>query len=108
MMQPLAAAPVAVLKHIRLLATDVDDTMTSKGALLPATLSMLHRLHRAGVRVLPVTGRPAGEVQGLARYLPHVSAAIAENGAVLVTPDAELEFCKLRRTPSVCCRPLKC
>ncbi|MSP91508.1 MAG: hypothetical protein EXR79_06860 [Myxococcales bacterium] len=85
--QPLSAAPPALLAGIRLLATDIDDTMTHAGVLTPAVVAAVARLVAAGIEVLPVSGRSAGEVLGLARYLPGVRRAIAENGATLLRPD---------------------
>ena len=84
---PLSEASPAALRAIRLVASDIDGTMTESGKLMPAVLNAFERLQQAGIAVLPVTGRPAGEALGLARYLPYVNCAIAENGAVLVTPD---------------------
>jgi len=87
-LRPLAEAPASQLRSIRLLATDIDGTMTRAGKLSPDVLSALEALHASGVEVLPVTGRSAGEALGLARYLPTVKGALAENGAVRVVPDA--------------------
>jgi hydroxymethylpyrimidine pyrophosphatase-like HAD family hydrolase len=88
MTTPLSQAPLDQLARVRLLATDIDGTMTRHGKIPPDVLEAIVRLHAAGVEVLPVTGRSAGEALGLARYLPTVTRAIAENGAVFVTPDA--------------------
>ncbi|MFZ4577918.1 MAG: HAD family hydrolase [Myxococcota bacterium] len=88
---PLSTAPSATLTGIRLLATDIDGTVTHGGRIPADVLIEFRRLSRAGVEVLPVTGRPAGETLGLARYLPGIREAIAENGATLVTPDLPVE-----------------
>jgi len=87
-LRPLSEAPAAQLRSIRLVATDIDGTMTRAGKIPPEVLAALESLHAAGVEVLPVTGRSAGEALGLARYLPTVKGALAENGAVKVVPDA--------------------
>ncbi len=71
----------------RLLATDVDGTLTAGAKLSAAVLDAIARLCAAGVEVMPVSGRPAGEVQGLVRYLPGVRRGIAENGLVEIVPD---------------------
>jgi predicted mannosyl-3-phosphoglycerate phosphatase (HAD superfamily) len=63
-----------------LIATDVDGTLTRAGKLDPAALAAITRLVAAGVAVVPVSGRPAGEVTGLCRYLPGVTRGLAENG----------------------------
>ena len=66
---------------VRLVATDVDGTLTQNGKFTPALLIALNDLAAAGIPVLLVTGRSAGWVNGLAEYLP-VVGAIAENGAI--------------------------
>ncbi len=68
------------------MASDIDGTMTRDGRLCGAVLTAISDLVRAGVEVLPVSGRPAGEVLGLARYLPSVRRALAENGLCRVVP----------------------
>ena len=75
------------LEHICLVATDVDGTLTRAGKLDAAALDAIWRLMVAGVTVVPVSGRPAGEVQGLVRYVPGVVRGLAENGLVEIVPD---------------------
>ncbi len=75
------------LGHICLVATDVDGTLTRAGKLDPDALAAIWRLMVAGVTVVPVSGRPAGEVQGLVRYMPGVVRGLAENGLVEIVPD---------------------
>jgi HAD superfamily hydrolase (TIGR01484 family) len=67
--------------NIRLVATDMDGTLTKKGKFTPALLQALEDLAMSGMKVLIVTGRSAGWVSGLAYYLP-VEGAIAENGGL--------------------------
>jgi len=80
-------AAVEDLGHICVVATDVDGTLTRAGKLDPAALAAIWRLMVAGVMVVPVSGRPAGEVQGLVRYMPGVVRGLAENGLVEIVPD---------------------
>ena len=40
-----------------------------------------------GLELWPISGRPAGEVLGLTRYLPGVRRGIAENGLLEIVPD---------------------
>lgn len=70
-----------------MVATDVDGTLTRGRALDPAVVRVIAALTEAGVRVLPISGRPTGEVLGLCRYLPGVDHAISENGLFEVVPD---------------------
>jgi hypothetical protein len=89
---PLAAldreAQVRLLGGVTLLGTDVDGTLTRGRALDPQVVHQIARLGEAGIEVVPTSGRPAGEVLGLVRYLPGVRRGIAENGQVQVVPDA--------------------
>ncbi len=66
---------------IRLVATDMDGTLTSGGKFTSALLQALVDLEAAGIPVLIVTGRSGGWVSGLASYLP-VQGALAENGGL--------------------------
>lgn len=82
----LSQAPRALLAGVRVVASDIDGTMTRDGRLDPAVLDAIAALVAAGIEVLPVSGRPAGEVLGLARYLPGVRRALAENGLAQCVP----------------------
>ena len=61
--------------------TDIDDTLTTDGAITPDALQALGALHAGGLHVIAVTGRPVGWSEPLARTWP-VDAIVAENGAV--------------------------
>jgi HAD superfamily hydrolase (TIGR01484 family) len=74
--------PEAVLAGVRVLASDIDDTITAAGRLTGATVELLAELGRTGLVVALVTGRSAGWAQAMAGYLPGVSLAIGENGLV--------------------------
>lgn len=79
---PLSASVAAAfLPSVRLLATDMDGTLTRRGKFSSALLRALEQLAQGDRAVLIVTGRSAGWVSGLANYLP-VAGAIAENGGV--------------------------
>jgi HAD superfamily hydrolase (TIGR01484 family) len=96
MLQPLDPT---VLSCLQLVATDVDGTLTRQGKFTPELLTALNDLAAVGLRVILVTGRSAGWVNGLAAYLP-VVGAIAENGglfyqgmnAELLSPIADLQL----------------
>lgn len=68
-------------KNVRLIATDMDGTLTRKGKFTPQLLHALEDLAANGIQTVIVTGRSAGWVSGLVSYLP-VVGAIAENGGV--------------------------
>jgi HAD superfamily hydrolase (TIGR01484 family) len=79
-------APRELLRDARIVLTDVDDTLTRRGRLSPATLTALWRLREAGYRVVPVTGGCAGWCDHIARAWP-VAGVIGENGAFRFTLD---------------------
>ena len=79
-MRPLAEFSFADRRRIRFVLADIDDTLTTDGVLTAQAYGALERLQRAGLRVVPVTGRPAGWCDHIARMWP-VDAVVGENGA---------------------------
>jgi HAD superfamily hydrolase (TIGR01484 family) len=75
--------------NIRLLATDMDGTLTQDGKFTSALLQALENLATAGIKVLIVTGRSGGWVSGISSLMPIVGA-LAENGG-LFYPSTLLE-----------------
>ena len=73
---------------IRLVATDMDGTLTTKGKFSNRLLQALQDLAFSKIKVIIVTGRSAGWVSGLAYYLP-VVGAIAENGGLFYPSQSE-------------------
>lgn len=55
------------LEKIQYLLTDIDDTMTSKGKIPACAFVAMERLQQAGIRVVPITGRPDGWCDHIAR-----------------------------------------
>ncbi|MFK7926755.1 MAG: HAD-IIB family hydrolase [Myxococcota bacterium] len=60
---------------------DIDDTLTWDGRIIPEAFSALFALQQSGLRVVPVTGRPAGWVDQIARTWP-VDGCVGENGGL--------------------------
>ncbi len=79
-MKPLATFPAAARRAIRGVFCDIDDTLTTDGRLTAAAYAALESLHAAGLLVVPITGRPAGWCDLIARQWP-VNAVVGENGA---------------------------
>ncbi len=65
---------------IRVVLTDIDGTLTESGRLPSHSYASLWRLFHAGFHVVPVTGRPAGWCELIARLWP-VHGVVGENGA---------------------------
>lgn len=79
-MLPLSHIDSAILKTIDTVLTDIDDTLTIDGRIPAVAYSAMEKLHMAGIRVIPVTGRPAGWCDHIARMWP-VDGIVGENGA---------------------------
>ncbi len=62
---------------------DIDDTITHEGLLEQEAFDTLWDLRRAGLHAIPVTGRPAGWCDCIARQWP-VTGVIGENGAFIM------------------------
>lgn len=83
----MAAAPPRPLAELtrpgRLdgILCDIDDTLTHEGRLVPGALLALQQAQDAGLKVVPVTGRPGGWVDHIARMWP-VDGVVGENGGL--------------------------
>ena len=80
-MKPLAEWPIEQRRNIIGVFTDIDDTLTTHGAISADALQALVDLKNAGLHVIPITGRPVGWGESFARTWP-VDALVAENGGV--------------------------
>jgi hypothetical protein len=87
-MRPLAEFPLGARARIQGLLADIDDTITTEGRLTAAAYAALERLQGAGIKVIPVTGRPAGWCDHIARMWP-VDAVVGENGAFWMRYEAK-------------------
>jgi HAD superfamily hydrolase (TIGR01484 family) len=79
-MKPFEQMPESVRKRIKYVLTDIDDTLTNDGRLPAVVFKAMERLQSAGIRTIPITGRPAGWCDHIARMWP-VDAVVGENGA---------------------------
>jgi HAD superfamily hydrolase (TIGR01484 family) len=84
-MSPLSLWPAEDRRNICGVFTDIDDTLTTAGAITDDALAALHALMQARIPVIAITGRSIGWC------LPKVSewpllAMGAEGGAVLLLP----------------------
>lgn len=64
---------------IEFILTDIDDTLTTEGQLTAPAYEALWQLSAAGFKIIPITGRPAGWCEMIARFWP-VDGVIGENG----------------------------
>ena len=85
-MQPLSHWPLSDRAPIHGIFTDIDDTLTTDGAITQDALDALAALKNAGLHVIPITGRPIGWSEPFASQWP-VDAIVAENGSVAFRRD---------------------
>src|SRR5512145_2927892 len=78
--RPLRLLPKEAAARVRFVLFDIDDTITEGGLLPEVSYSALWALRRAGIAAVPVTGRPAGWCDLIARQWP-VAGVVGENGA---------------------------
>ena len=86
-MQPFKACPVEQLLELAGVLTDIDDTLTTDGRITAEAYRALETIQRCGLIVIPITGRPAGWCDHIARMWP-VDAVVGENGAFWFRYDA--------------------
>ena len=81
-MSPLSALSRSDVSEIEVIFTDIDGTLTDSDGRIPtAVFDALDRVRRVGLAVIPVTGRPAGWCDMIARTWP-VDGVIGENGGL--------------------------
>lgn len=86
-MHPLTDLSAQQAANIRFVLTDIDDTITTEGRLISRAYTALEQLSEADIIVIPITGRPAGWCDHIARMWP-VFAVVGENGAFYMRYDA--------------------
>ena len=79
-MRPLKEFSIEALAKVDYVLADIDDTLTLNGRLPAAAYSALEKLRNVGIKVVPITGRPAGWCDHIARMWP-VDGIVGENGA---------------------------
>ncbi len=92
---PVSRIPADLCRRLEWFFTDIDDTLTEGGILPARSFQALWDLSRAGLRVVPVTGRPAGWCDHIARMWP-VRAVVGENGAFTYAYDRERRLMRRR------------
>jgi HAD superfamily hydrolase (TIGR01484 family) len=79
-MKPFSQFPLRTRKKIRFILTDIDDTLTLNGRLPAVVFAAMERLQKSEIVIIPITGRPAGWCDHIARMWP-VDGIVGENGA---------------------------
>jgi HAD superfamily hydrolase (TIGR01484 family) len=80
-MKPIEEMTAGEAAGVRYVLMDIDDTLTREGKLPASAYSALWELKEAGLKVIPVTGRPAGWCDLIAREWP-ADGVVGENGAL--------------------------
>lgn len=85
-MRPLDAMPRAACAAMRGVLADIDDTLSTGGKITARAYAAMENVHAAGLLFIPITGRPAGWCDHIARMWP-VDAIVGENGALYMLRD---------------------
>ena len=85
-MKPLDQIPNTLRRSLRGIFSDIDDTITTNGMLTAEAYSAIENISRQGIEFIPITGRPAGWCDMIARFWP-VKGVIGENGAFFFSYD---------------------
>jgi HAD superfamily hydrolase (TIGR01484 family) len=84
---PLASLSAAARAGMRGVLADIDDTISTHGKITVEAYGAMERRRAAGLLVVPITGRPAGWCDHIARMWP-VDGVVGENGALYMRYDA--------------------
>lgn len=87
-MRPFSEFPSQSKSQIQYVLTDIDDTLTVHGRLPAVAFSAMEKLQQRNIHVIPITGRPAGWCDHMARMWP-VAGIVGENGAFYFRYDDE-------------------
>jgi HAD superfamily hydrolase (TIGR01484 family) len=102
--QLLAAWPPEARRNLVGVFTDIDDTLTTEGAITPDALQALADLKAAGLFVIPITGRPVGWcapfMAGTHAAPWPVHAMVAENGGVAIVPQQVEDLSQIGLQPA--------
>ncbi|MGD9058404.1 MAG: HAD-IIB family hydrolase [Desulfobacterales bacterium] len=79
-MKTIGKMPKAIKNRLRYILADIDDTLTLNGRLPAVVFAAMERVQAADIRMIPITGRPAGWCDHIARMWP-VDGIVGENGA---------------------------
>jgi len=88
MISPIDNFPAKIAQNLLGFFFDIDDTFTTHGKIGSTAYQALWMLQESGLKVVPITGRPAGWCDHIARMWP-VDGVVGENGAFYFWLDPE-------------------
>ncbi len=86
---------IETAKNLEGVLFDIDDTFTTRGKIPASAYQALWALKASGLKIVPITGRPAGWCDLIARMWP-VDAVVGENGAFYFWLDERAGMLKRR------------
>ena len=75
-----------VPRDVKGIFCDIDDTLTIEGRIVPEVLILMQKARESGLKIVPITGRPGGWVDHIARAWP-VDGVVGENGKIFKRGD---------------------
>ena len=91
-MKSLDQIPDTLRRSLRGIFSDIDDTITTNGMLSAEAYTAIENISKRGIEFIPITGRPAGWCDMIARFWP-VKGVIGENGAFFFSYDHKKKKC---------------
>jgi len=95
MISSIQTITVEIAKNLTGVFFDIDDTFTTFGKIRSGAFQSLWDLKNAGLKVVPITGQPAGWCDHIARMWP-VDGIVGENGTFYFWFDEEEHKLKKR------------
>ena len=88
------------MKHIKLVASDLDGTLLNKNKeITPRLFDALKKLDELGIYFVPSTGRPFGTVPKAIKELPFLKYVITSNGAAIYDAEEQKNIIENFLTP---------
>ena len=98
-LRPIRELSAESCKQLKGIFCDIDDTLSWEGRLVPEAFQALEAAQQAGLRVIPITGRPGGWVDHIARMWP-VDGVVGENGGLWFYMDGRKLVRRFLQSPS--------
>ena len=88
------------MKHIKLVASDLDGTLLNKNKeITPRLFAALQKLDELGILFVPATGRPFSTVPQAIKELPFLKYVITSNGAAIYDAAEQKNIIENHLTP---------
>jgi HAD superfamily hydrolase (TIGR01484 family) len=98
---PFGLIPTATLNNIKLVAADIDDTVTIDKKITEEVLRSFRRLKEKQICTVLITGRSSGWGQAIINYMPGIDYIMTENGFVMFDSEGQMQIMQKMDSPDV-------